>query len=133
VSGVSWAAVLSVGIGGGLGSIARYLVGVWALGRLPYPLPLGTLIVNVLGSFLIGLIAELAVLKAFGVTSEIRMFLVVGVLGGFTTFSSLALEMTVLVRGSEWWWALLYSAGSVVVGLGAAFAGIALAKLLAPA
>lgn len=133
MSGVSWAAVLSVGIGGGLGSIARYLVGVWALGRLPYPLPLGTLIVNVLGSFLIGLIAELAVLKAFGVTSEIRMFLVVGVLGGFTTFSSLALEMTVLVRGSEWWWALLYSAGSVVVGLGAAFAGIALAKLLAPA
>jgi len=133
VSGVSWAAALSVGIGGGLGSIARYLVGVWVLGRLPYPLPLGTLIVNVLGSFLIGLIAELAVLKAFGVTSEIRMFLVVGVLGGFTTFSSLALEMTVLVRGSEWWWALLYSAGSVVVGLGAAFAGIALAKLLAPA
>ena len=133
MSGVSWAAVLSVGIGGGLGSIARYLVGVWALGRLPYPLPLGTLIVNVLGSFLIGLIAELAVLKAFGVTSEIRMFLVVGVLGGFTTFSSLALEMTVLVRGSEWGWALLYSAGSVVVGLGAAFAGIALAKLLAPA
>ena len=133
MSGVSWAAALSVGIGGGLGSIARYLVGVWVLGRLPYPLPLGTLIVNVLGSFLIGLIAELAVLKPFGVTSEIRMFLVVGVLGGFTTFSSLALEMTVLVRGSEWWWALFYSAGSVVVGVGAAFAGIALAKLLAPA
>ena len=133
MSGVSWAAVLSVGIGGGLGSIARYLVGLWALGRLPYPLPLGTLIVNVLGSFLIGLIAELAVLKAFGVTSEIRMLLVVGVLGGFTTFSSLALEMTVLVRGSEWAWVFIYSAGSVIVGLAAAFGGIALAKLLAPA
>ena len=133
MSGVSWAAVLSVGIGGSLGSIARYLVGLWALGRLPYPLPLGTLIVNVVGSFLIGLIAELAVLKAFGVTPEIRMFLVVGVLGGFTTFSSLALEMTVLVRGSEWAWAFVYSAGSVVLGLGAAFGGIALAKLLAPA
>lgn len=133
MSGASWTSILSVGIGGGLGSIARYLVGVWALGRIPFPLPLGTLVVNVLGSFLIGLIAELAVLKAFGVSSEVRMFLVVGVLGGFTTFSSLALEMTVYVRGSEWGWALVYSAGSVVVGLAAAFGGIALAKLLAPA
>ncbi len=133
MSGASWTAIFSVGLGGGVGSIARYLVGVWALGRIPYPLPLGTLIVNVLGSFLIGLIAELAVLKAYGVTPEARLFLVVGVLGGFTTFSSLALEMTVYVRGSEWVWAFIYSAASVIAGLAAAFGGIALAKLLAAA
>ena len=131
MNGVSWAAVLSVGLGGGLGSIARFLVGAWAVGRLPFPLPLGTFIVNVLGSFLIGLIAELALLRAYGVTPEIRLFIVVGVLGGFTTFSSLALELTAFVRADEWTWALVYSAGSVVLGLAAAFGGIALARFLA--
>lgn len=133
MNGVSWAAVLSVGLGGGLGSIARFLVGAWAVGRLPFPLPLGTFLVNVVGSFLIGLVAEFALLRAYGVTPEVRLFIVVGVLGGFTTFSSLALELTAFVRAADWTWALIYSAGSVVLGLAAAFGGIALAKLLAPA
>lgn len=133
MSGTPWTSILSVGIGGGLGSIARYLVGLWFVGRLPLPLPMGTFVVNILGSFIIGLVAELALLRAFGVSPEVRLFVVVGVLGGFTTFSSLSLELTTLIRGSEWAWAFFYSAGSLVIGLAAAFGGIALAKALATA
>ena len=83
--------LLLVLLGGGLGSAARYLVAVWMADRFGPFFPWGTLTVNILGSLLIGLLATLAdELGSLG--PEVRLFLIVGVLGGFTTFSSFSLE-----------------------------------------
>ena len=83
--------VLLVLAGGALGSAARYLVAVWMVNRFGPDFPWGTLTVNVVGSFLIGLIATLAD-ELGSIGSEARVFLIVGVLGGFTTFSAFSLE-----------------------------------------
>jgi CrcB protein len=100
-------------VGGGIGSMSRYLVGLWVAGRLGSEFPWGTLMVNIAGSFLIGLIATLAD-EAGVLGGEPRAFLVVGMLGGFTTFSSFALESWRLADGGSVARSLLYIGGSVV-------------------
>ena len=89
--------------GGALGSGARYLVSLWMVDRLGSAFPWGTLSVNVVGSFLIGLLATLA--DEFGAVSpDTRVFLIVGLLGGFTTFSSLSLEtLRLAVAATKSW------------------------------
>lgn len=115
-----------VGCGGFLGSAGRYLVGGWvhrapALAGFPY----GTLVVNVLGCFLIGLAgAAVAERQLFG--PEARLFLLVGILGGFTTFSSFAYETLALARDAELARAFANVAAQVVLGLAAAWLGFAL-------
>jgi CrcB protein len=94
--------------------------------------PAGTFIINIAGSFAIGIVAELAAARAFGVSVEIRTFLAVGVLGGFTTFSSFALETLTLVRDGSTLLALGYSLGSLTFGFTAAYAGTVLARAIAP-
>jgi fluoride exporter len=93
-------AVLLVGLGGALGSIVRYLVGRGVTAWLGSGFPWGTLLVNLLGGFLMG--ALVAALSRRGVPSEpVRLLLAVGVLGGFTTFSAFSLEaMGLLQRGA---------------------------------
>ena len=119
--------LLLVLAGGALGSGARYLVSVWMAERFGVMFPWGTFAVNVAGSFLIGLIATLA--DDLGrINPETRVFLVAGVLGGFTTFSSFSLEALRLVEGREAVRAVLYAAGSVTLGLAAAALGVALGR-----
>lgn len=111
---MSLAAVLLVALGGALGSVLRHLVSVFAATQLGTAFPYGTLAVNVVGSALIGLAAGL------GLSGEARLFLVTGLLGGFTTFSAFSLETGALFERSPAL-AMLYVIASVGLGL-AAFA-----------
>lgn len=115
--------------GGALGSVARYVVAAqiaaWTGGGFPY----GTLAVNLLGCTLMGALAEAAALF-WSPPPELRSFLMVGVLGGFTTFSSFALDFGTLWERNAQLSAALYLMTSVVLSLGGFFAGAALIRIL---
>jgi len=121
--------VLAVFVGGGLGSLARYLTGLAFLQRFGPGFPYGTLAINLAGCFFIGIIVELAQTRAFGIGSSARLFLVVGVLGGFTTFSTFAYDAVTLSGEALSISAMLYVLASVAGGIIAAFAGIVLARI----
>ena len=118
---------LAVGAGGALGSMLRHGVNVFfghALGRSgPYP----TATVNILGSLIIGALAGLIAGGRLHETPAMRAFVFVGILGGFTTFSSLMLDSFTLAEGHQVSEALLNVAGQVVFGYAAAYAGFRLA------
>lgn len=109
--------VLFVALGGALGSVCRYLLGTWTQTiRKSIDFPYGTLTVNLIGSFVIGFLAQIA--EARGVfTSESRAFLFIGILGGFTTFSSFGNDTVNLLRDGETWNALANVCGNVILGL----------------
>jgi fluoride exporter len=121
--------LLAVLAGGALGSSVRYLVAVWMADRFGQTFRWGTLTVNVLGSFLIGLLATLAD-EVASVGPAARVFLVVGVLGGFTTFSSLSLETLRLAEQNELVRAVANVLASVALGFAAALLGIAAGRAL---
>lgn len=113
--------------GAGLGGLARYISGTWIMGRTGGSFPTGTFLINISGSFLIGLIMTLLT-ERFQPHPNLRLFLVVGMLGGYTTFSSFEYETLQAVRSGERWMGILYVTGSVILGylsvwLGAALAG----------
>ena len=119
--------VLAVALGGALGSVARYLL-VGQMARWLGPaFPWGTLVVNVVGGLVIGLLAEAMALK-WPVSPETRLFLITGVLGGFTTFSAFSLEAVALVERGAFGAALAYVAASVVLSVGAVLVGFALVR-----
>jgi CrcB protein len=126
---VTWRAIVLVAVGGGLGSVARFVVGLLVMQRLGPPW--GTFFINVAGSLAIGFVAELAILRTAWVGPELRVFLAIGVLGGFTTFSTFSLELVGLVGQRALAPALAYAVGSVVLGLLAAFGGLYLARTIA--
>jgi len=115
--------VLAVAAGGALGSVARYLVGVASTRAFGLAFPWGTLIVNIAGSFLIGVLVELFALKA-DLPQEVRVFLTVGLCGGFTTFSTFSLDAWLLIERGQWWQAAAYVAGSVLLSIGGLVAGL---------
>jgi fluoride exporter len=118
---------LLVGVGGALGSMARYGVNQAAALWLPSSFPFGTFLVNAIGCALFGVLAGLG--ERTGVlTPALRAFCFVGVLGGFTTFSSYSFDSFALARGGAWGLAILNVAGQVVVGLAAVAAGWWLAR-----
>ncbi len=119
--------ILLVAVGGATGSVARYLTGL-AMTRLLGPaFPWGTITVNIVGSFAIGLLAELVARKV-SAPVEMRLLLVVGFLGGFTTFSSFSLDTLALVERGAALSAFVYVGASLVLSLGAAFGGLALGR-----
>lgn len=114
---------LLVALGGGAGSVLRWSVSSLAQRLTPgAALPWGTLAVNVIGSFAIGALLALADERG-ALAPEMRLLLVTGVLGGFTTFSAYSAETLALLRAGHGALALLYGAGSIVLGVGAAYAG----------
>ena len=121
--------LLLVGFGGAIGSMARYLLGLWTLQRWGPGFPWGTLGVNITGSFLIGLLAEL-IMRKFGASPEMRLFLITGVLGGYTTFSAFSLDAITLFERGDPALALIYIAASVVLSILAVFAGLALMRAM---
>jgi CrcB protein len=122
--------ILAVAAGGALGSVARYLVGLASVRAFGLSFPWGTLIVNIAGSFLIGALVGLFALKA-GLSQELRLFLTVGVCGGFTTFSTFSLDAWVLIERGAWWQAAAYVTGSVLLSIGGLVAGLYLARTAA--
>jgi CrcB protein len=122
--------LLWVGLGGFLGANARYFLGRAIVERAGAGFPWGTLAVNLTGAFLIGVIAEWLVLR-HGSADSWRLFLVVGVLGGYTTFSSYALEIVNLMRHDKLLRAMAYLLVSNVAGVALCFLGVMLARRLA--
>jgi CrcB protein len=117
--------LLYVGIGGGLGSILRYIVQVFIGRHVPLIFPLGTFVVNCSGCFLIGIFYSLAT-KYTTITPEWRLFLITGICGGFTTFSTYSYDGLILLRQGSNFAFMIYILGSVVLGLLATFAGAAI-------
>jgi CrcB protein len=110
--------ILLVAIGGALGSVCRYLMSSAVLRWIALPLPAGTFAVNIVGCLLFGAIAGAADGRVM-LGQPVRLFLLVGVLGGFTTFSSYVNESALLLREGQLLWGALNLAGQVVSGLAA--------------
>jgi CrcB protein len=116
---------LIVFLGAGIGGALRHGVNVAAARLFGYGFPFGTLIVNVVGSFVIGLLAGYFAFRP-GIPQDMRLFLTTGILGGFTTFSAFSLDAALLVERHSYALAAGYIAGSVGVSIVALFLGLAL-------
>ena len=121
---------LWVGLGGCLGANVRYILGMWIVGRVGSGFPLSTLLINVTGSFVIGTILVVLTERLIADPAW-RLFLVVGFLGGYTTFSSYTFEALALMEQGAWLPAIVYIVGSNGGGLVAAYLGMVLARVLA--
>ncbi|MGA0531734.1 fluoride efflux transporter CrcB [Hansschlegelia sp. KR7-227] len=121
--------VLFVALGGALGSVARYGVNVATMRAFGPGFPWGTLTVNVVGGLVMGLVAAALALKTQA-PMELKLFLMTGVLGGFTTFSAFSLDAIALWERGETGLAAAYVAASVGLALGALVAGLALGRAL---
>lgn len=115
---------LIVFVGAGIGGALRHGVNVGATRLFGYGFPLGTFIVNVVGSFVMGLFAGYFAYRA-GVPQHVRLFLTTGILGGFTTFSTFSLDAAVLIERHSFGLAAGYVVGSVAAGVAALFFGLA--------
>jgi len=113
-------------VGGGLGAVARFALGSWVLARASEGFPWGTLAVNWVGCLAIGVAASLFAALPHG--PGLRLFLVTGVLGGFTTFSAFGLETFELLADGEGGRAALYVVGSLAGGLLAVALGVGLGR-----
>jgi len=111
--------ILLIGLGGGIGSMCRYWASLLLLNK---SFPVATLLINISGSFIIGLVAAYA-LKNEWFAANWKLFLATGICGGFTTFSAFSLENLQLLQQGKYLWALLYIAASIVLGLIATFFG----------
>ena len=120
--------LFAIAAGGALGALGRHWVSGAALRVMGPGFPWGTLTVNVVGSFVMGVF--IAVLAAHATSQALRAFLTVGLLGAFTTFSTFSLDIVFLAERKEFGAALTYGAASVTLSIGALLAGLALARSL---
>jgi CrcB protein len=124
------ALTLWVALGGGIGAALRHLVNVGSGRMFGTAFPWHTLIVNVLGCFVMGLLVELMALR-LNVSNEARAFMTTGILGGFTTFSAFSLDFALLVERKTYGLAGVYAVSSVLLSIVACLAGLALVRALA--
>ena len=122
---------LFVFLGGGTGSLARYLLSLGVGSLWDGGFPLGTFLINLLGCFGIGLLGGLS--ERAILDPNLRLLLQTGFLGGFTTFSSFGLETVQLLRQTEGWTASAYVLGTNLLGVGMVFAGFFVAKAVVTA
>ncbi len=120
--------ILAIGAGSFIGGISRYLISLFIQNRVPSTFPFGTLSVNIIGCFLIGVVFGLA--DRGNMRQEWRLFLATGVLGGFTTFSAFSNETVGMMRDGQFWYASAYVVSSVLLGVIATFMGILIIKIL---
>ncbi len=123
-----WKSILLIGLGGGMGSIFRFLVSHFTRKYWSSGFPMATFLVNVSGCLLIGLIIGL-LLKS-NTSNDLKMLLVVGFCGGYTTFSAFALENFQLIQAEKYMMSILYILGSVVMGIISVWLGIFFSKLI---
>jgi CrcB protein len=122
--------ILAVALGGAIGSVARYLAGIGAGRLFGADFPWGTLIINVTGSFLIGVFVGLFATK-WDTSPALRIFLTVGICGGYTTFSTFSLDAFYLIERGESWLSAAYAVSSVLLSVGALIAALRLVRTLA--
>lgn len=121
--------LLLIGLGSALGGMVRYGLSGFVARRMDEIFPWGTLTVNVVGSLLIGLLAGLHETARLPLSPEARGFLMIGVLGGFTTFSSFSLQTLQRLHDGDWWRAGANVVFSIVLCLGAVALGYGLARM----
>jgi CrcB protein len=117
--------LLLVAAGGAVGSVLRYLLSGVVQGQAAFPI--GTFAVNVAGCLAVGFVAGLAFDRS-SLSTSARLFLIVGVCGGFTTFSAFSYETLKFIESGELWRAGLNAGGQLVAGVAAVWAGLALAR-----
>lgn len=113
-----------------MGALARYYLGLVMAQRVGVAFPYGTLLINVTGCLVLGLVGTLAVERSTIVTPEVRLLVAVGFCGAFTTFSTFGFETLSLLRAGDYAEAALYVLGSNVLGLVAVFLGFTLVRML---
>ena len=119
--------LLLIGAGGAIGSICRYLMTICVSKHMTIAFPMGTFLVNISGCFVIGLLFGLATRYAW-LDADWRLFLITGICGGYTTFSSFSYESIQLIRQGDYAYFFTYVLGSVILGLLATVGGLALVK-----
>ncbi len=118
-----------IGVFGVMGVYSRYFLGSWLSVQLSFFFPYATLLINVLGCFLAGVVYVLGI-EHVSFSPEIRSAIMVGFLGGFTTFSAFGLEVTRLIEETEYSYAAVYLGLSCILGIGAVFAGLIFTRFL---
>ena len=120
--------ILTIGTGSFIGGVLRYLLSQFVQTRFLSTFPFGTLTVNIIGCFFIGLVFGIS--EKVNMPQELRLFLATGILGGFTTFSAFSNESFGMIRDGQLWYASAYIVSSVLIGLFATFTGIIISKLI---
>jgi len=121
--------ILLVGLGGFIGSVARYFMSRLNLNYDILSIPVGTLSVNISGSFIIGFLTGIAE-KSELISQEWRLFLMVGICGGFTTFSTFTNENLMLMHNGQYLSVAIYTALSIILGFAAVYLGFAITNSL---
>ncbi|WP_231038461.1 fluoride efflux transporter CrcB [Pectinatus haikarae] len=121
--------IILVAIGGGIGSVVRYLVSRWAAEKISFDLPYGTFIVNITGCFIIGFFMALFTERMVA-SPYWRLFITVGFIGGLTTFSSFSYESLQLLLKANFLQAFCNIGGNVIIGIFAAWLGVTVARLI---
>ena len=119
--------VMAIAIGGAVGSVLRYWLSTWVYALAGRGFPYGTLVVNVLGCLVMGVLFVLLV-ERMGENSLLRAGLLIGVLGGFTTFSTFSIETFNLIEQGAWLRAVTNSVASLVLCIGATWGGVIIAR-----
>ena len=119
--------VMAIALGGALGAVARHFILQWSVVALGNGFPWGTLTVNVVGCFALGVVVEVMAL-VWSPAAEWRAFMTAGVLGAFTTFSAFALDISILHERGEMLQAILYVTVSVAGSIAAILAGMSLTR-----
>lgn len=122
--------IMAVAVGGAIGSVMRYLVGIGAGRLFGTDFPWGTLIINITGSFVMGLFAGLFATR-WNLPQAARIFLTVGICGGYTTFSTFSLDSFYLIERGEFVATAAYMIGSAVLSVGALIAAMHLVRAMA--
>ena len=120
--------VLMIALGGAAGAVARYGLSGWVQAALNTTFPMGTLVVNLLGSFLLGL--SFPLFESLAWSAETRTMVTMGFLGAFTTYSTFSYEAVVLLEGGEWARGGLYMGSSLLLGLASVVGGMIVASLI---
>jgi len=120
--------VLMIAFGGALGAVARYGLSGWVQSFLGSTFPAGTLVVNVVGSFLLGL--TLPLFESLAWSAELRTMVTMGLLGAFTTYSTFTYEAVALLEGGEWGRGAAYMGGTLFLGFSGLLGGMVLASLI---
>jgi len=121
--------LIAVALGGAIGSLARYFIAGLIQSAAWPGFPWGIFVVNISGGFLMGILVELSALK-LSISPELRAFLTVGVLGGYTTFSTFSLDSVLLIQRGAYASAAAYIAGSAVLSIAALFAGLWIVRVI---